>query len=54
MNDQQVEKVLEMLMGADFERWYENEFMGWVEGSCDLVEGQKRILADLKKMLESA
>ena len=51
MNDQQVEKVFEMLMGSKFVSWYENEFMDWVEGSGDLVEGQKQLLADLKKML---
>ena len=47
------EKVLEMLMGAKFERWYENDFMDYVEGEAD-AKCKEEILADLEKMLKSA
>jgi hypothetical protein len=51
MNKEQIEKVLEMLMSAKFERWYENEFMDFVEG-VELPPSKKEILQDLENMLK--
>ena len=47
------EKILELLMGAKFERWYENDFMDYVEGEAN-SKCKEEILADLEKMLKSA
>ena len=43
-------RVYEMMMGADFERWYENEFMDHVEGEAG-CQDKDEILDDIVKML---
>ena len=43
-------KVLDMLMSGCFERWYENEFMAFVEGD-ENAPNREQILAWLTKQL---
>lgn len=44
------EKIYQMLMGAQFENWYENEFMDHVEGE-EGAKSKEEILEDIKRML---
>ena len=50
MNKELAVKVLDMLNSADFERWYENEYMAFVEGDENAQTGEQ-ILAWLAKRL---
>ena len=44
------EKIYQMLMGASFETWYENEFMDHVEGE-EGAKSKEEIIEDIKRML---
>ena len=45
------EKVFEMLMSAKFERWYENEFMDFVEGEKG-APSKERILEFIRSYVK--
>lgn len=45
------EKVLEMLMSAQFDWWYQNQFMDFVEGS-ENPPTEEEILAGIRSMLK--
>ena len=45
------EKILDMLMGAQFDRWYNNQFMDFVEGE-EGAQSREEILECIKKMLD--
>jgi hypothetical protein len=42
-------KILNTLSGADFEQWYENEFMDFIEGKTN-APGKEDILKEIKRM----
>jgi hypothetical protein len=50
MNEEITAKVLNMLMSGGFERWYENDFMAFVEGE-ENAPAEEQILAWLTKQL---
>lgn len=46
--------ILTMLEGAEFEEWYENEFMEHIEGGNEAItheESTNKMLEDLESML---
>ena len=45
-----VEQVYQMLMGASFEKWYEDEFVDHTVGE-EGAKSKKEILEDIKRML---
>jgi hypothetical protein len=50
MNEEITAKVLNMLMSGCFERWYENDFMDFVEGE-ENAPNEAQILTWLSEQL---
>jgi hypothetical protein len=50
MNEEITAKVLNMLMSGGFERWYENDFMDFVEGE-ENAPNEAQILTWLSEQL---
>ena len=45
------EPILEMLSGAEFEKWYETDFMDYVEGE-ENAKTKREILYDIARMVD--